>query len=728
MASTLAALSSALAAAASFKDGDIIYSHDFENSTPTNNITFTGTTVQPNYVSVLGPNSMTSTCMVIPNVVAKGGSGAYAAFSFPSADIPAISPSYIEISGWVSAINVATATVNGGLRLVVKSNNVNIDMDNFTPNTSNAVPWQKFVRLVPIPKKGVTSIVLNLGFWEAGGAAWFDNIKIRLVKKIPTDSNGNYAGAYQQYYTGHPGNPVVSNASQAATFFRGMHYSDTFFRSQTAQEGLEVLGGKWNANILRWMLEGPIGSSNIDNLYTLNYDNGPVTYTSPKGIVTTYNNGTYWNVLDDALVRLDEALKYASQYGLKVVVNLAGLSGGLFESKANQDKFVQVWQYVANRYKNSPYSNAIYGYDLANEPFIDGGWQQWTGAGGVLVWDDLAEKTAKAINAIDMTKTIIVEPWKRGPSGFNFQVPINASNVVYSVHMYQPNPFTGQTAITGNAGSFDWPYPNYNMAGDLAAVSKFQNDYNAHIYVGEFSATRWAGFTTAMPPAEKTAAYNYIKDCINIFEANNWDWTYFGYRADGWSSEYDDNIGTYNAGFYSSSLRSTPNLREQHLRGYFAKNKNPYTQSQVPLPLTSLTIDNIYPYSNWYVKNQLTGSTAVKLKLSGVLPIDGTNNLNGYYLANNNTPPTAASTWYSVAAATFFFDNSITHTLTGGNGSKIVYAWFKSNSGNIYGPVTDTINLDTSLSGKIKPTITITVPTTMPTYRTAVPINLRVIV
>ena len=134
-----------------------------------------------------------------------------------------------------------------------------------------------------------------------------------------------------------------------------MHYSDTFFRSQTAQEGLEVLGGKWNANILRWMLEGPIGSSNIDNLYTLNYDNGPVTYTSPKGIVTTYNNGTYWNVLDDALVRLDEALKYASQYGLKVVVNLAGLSGGLFESKANQDKFVQVWQYVANRYKNSPY-------------------------------------------------------------------------------------------------------------------------------------------------------------------------------------------------------------------------------------------------------------------------------------------------------------------------------------------------------------------------------------
>jgi len=731
---TPAALSSAPAAAAaiSLKDGDIIYSNDFENSTPTNNMTFTGTTVPLNYVSVLGPNSMTSTSMVIPNVAARAGNGAYATFSFSPATISAISPSYIEISGWVSAINVSTATVNGGLRLVVKNNNnVNIDMDNFTPNTSNAVPWQKFIRLVPIPKKGVTSIVLNLGFWEAGGTAWFDNIKIKLVKKIAVDSTGNYyAGAYQQYYTGHPGSPSVGSAGQAATFFRGMHHSDTFFRSQTPQEGLEVLGGKWNANIIRWMLEGPMGFSNVDNLYTLNYDNGPVTYTSPKGISTTYNSGTYWKVLDDALVRLDEVLKYAQQYGLKVVVNLAGLSGGLFESKANQDKFVQVWQYIANRYKNSPYSNAIYGYDLANEPFIDGGWQQWTGAPGVLVWDDLAEKTAQAINAIDMTKTIIVEPWKRGPFGFNFQVPIKASNVVYSVHMYQPNAFTGQTSITGNAGSFDWPYPNYNMAGDLAAVSKFQNDYNAHIYVGEFSATRWAGFTAAAPPSEKSAAYLYIKDCINIFEANNWDWTFFGFRATGWSSEYDDTIGTYNAAFYSSSLRSNPNLREQHLRGYFAKNRNPYNYSSpVSLPLTSLTINSIYPYSNWYVNNANTDSTTVKLKLSGVLPIDDVNSLNGYYISNNNTPPSAASAWYSVAASTFFFDNAITHALTPGNGTKTVYAWFKNNSGNIYGPVTDTINLDTSLSGQIKPAITITEPTTMPAYQTTQsPLNLRVIV
>ncbi|OGX56353.1 MAG: hypothetical protein A2460_03295 [Omnitrophica WOR_2 bacterium RIFOXYC2_FULL_43_9] len=732
---TQVSLSSALAAVTTtttYNDGDILFSDDFEN-TSTNSMAFSGGTFPT--VSAIGHNNITSTCMEVSVTTANAKSGKMATFTFPSTDASALSPSYIEISGWAKASNVVSVTsTTGSARASVKINNVGFALKFFLLPAQ----WEQFVMLVPIPLPPkppatitVNTINLNLGLWEASGTVLFDDLQIKLVKKIPMDSNKNYAGAYQQYYTGHPINPVVSDASQADTYFRGMHHSDTFFRTQSPKEGLEVLGRKWNANIFRWMLECPAGNSNIDNQYTLSYDSGPVTITNPTtGSKTTYKYGTYWDILDDALARLDEALKYAQQYGLKVVVNLAGLSGGLFESKANQDKFVQVWQKIADRYKvGSQYSDAIYGYDLANEPFVNGGWQKWTGAAGVLVWDDLSEKTAQAINAIDNTKTIIIEPWLNGPAGFSFQVPINASKVVYSVHMYKPNVFTGQTSITG----FDWPftdpitkqyYDKTTLINMLNTVKTFQTTYNAHIYVGEFSATRWAG-----PTRPKTAAYKYIKDCVEIFEANKWDWTYFGFRSTGWSAEDDDNINTYNKGFFSSSFEGKPNSREQLLRMYFAKNQNPYTLSNASLPLSSLTINSIYNYTNFYAGYNDASSTSVKLKLSGVLSIDEVNNFTGYYVSNSNMLPSALAVWNSIPASNFFFDNTINHTLTSGNGLKTVYAWFKDTAGGVFGPVTDTINLNTSLTAKIKPTITITEPTTMDNYTTTQPYpNLRCII
>ena len=62
----------------------------------------------------------------------------------------------------------------------------------------------------------------------------------------------------------------------------------------------------------------------------------------------------------------------------------------------------------------------------------------------------------------------------------------------------------------------------------LQPVRDFQLAYNVHIYVGEFSAVRWA------PGADK-----YLRDCIDLFEEYGWDWTYHAYREwDGWSVEH----------------------------------------------------------------------------------------------------------------------------------------------------------------------------------------------
>ena len=64
----------------------------------------------------------------------------------------------------------------------------------------------------------------------------------------------------------------------------------------------------------------------------------------------------------------------------------------------------------------------------------------------------------------------------------------------------------------------------------LKPVVEFQRKYGVHIYIGEFSAIRWA---------PDGSACRYLKDLIDIFEAHDWDWSYHAFREwDGWSVEH----------------------------------------------------------------------------------------------------------------------------------------------------------------------------------------------
>ena len=92
----------------------------------------------------------------------------------------------------------------------------------------------------------------------------------------------------------------------------------------------------------------------------------------------------------------------------------------------------------------------------------------------------------------------------------------------------------------------------------LQPVREFQLAYNAHIYVGEFSAARWA-----------PGAADYLRDCIAVFEDYGWDWTYHAYREwDGWSLEH---VGAPNTGRRADEETD----RLELLLGWFKKNVAP---------------------------------------------------------------------------------------------------------------------------------------------------------
>ena len=373
-----------------------------------------------------------------------------------------------------------------------------------------------------------TNATLVLGLEQVAGKVWFDEVKFSVVRPPLTAHPVPLAGPI---YKGHD-----------LPRLRG-----TMISPGIDAESLRVLGQHWKANLIRWQL----------------------IRTGRQAEATT--EAAYDEWFEGELKKLDAALPLCEQYGIKVVVDLHSPPGGkataggyagsddrLFTDPQCQARFIQVWQKIATRYQSA---KPIWGYDLVNEPVED------DVAEGCADWQELAERAAKAIRVIDPLRTIIVEPARWGsPEGLNDLLPIQVSNVVYSVHMYIPHTFTHQNVFK-KGPSYNYPGEIEGKHWDKAALQRallpaieFQKRYNVHIYIGEFSAIRWA-------PGD--SAVRYLSDVIDIFEAHDWDWSYHAFREwNGWSAEHGPDQ-------QDSKPAASPTDRQKLLLSWFAKNSKP---------------------------------------------------------------------------------------------------------------------------------------------------------
>lgn len=88
----------------------------------------------------------------------------------------------------------------------------------------------------------------------------------------------------------------------------------------------------------------------------------------------------------------------------------------------------------------------------------------------------------------------------------------------------------------------------------------------------------------------------------------------------------------------------------------------------------------------------------------------------GYYLSNDSTRPSDNSPdWEYTISSDSNFKKDVSYTLSGDDGNKTVYVWYKDSSGNISDYASDSIILDIT-----KPKVTITRPTANAVYTTAV--------
>jgi len=388
--------------------------------------------------------------------------------------------------------------------------------------------WVKVQRSIRLPKD-VSTATLQLGLEQVAGKVWFDDVRITLGRGA---SGGR---RLDKPFKGH-------DLKRLRGVMHGPEFDEKNIRDLAA----------WGANHIRWQLNW-------------------VPMKAAEQWAKDLERYDRW--LDGALKHADKAADACEKYGIRMLLDLHCPPGGrreggvcrMFTEKRYQQKFLDIWKRLATRYKDR---KAIYAYDLINEP-VDVS----VHPKGLLGWRELATRTARVIRQIEPGKPIVFEPGPWGfCQGFDEIAPLDIDRVIYSFHMYQPHVFTHQFRKTKEfPGGIEYPGEIRGVRWDKARLLTamqpaidFQREFNVHIYVGEFSAIRWA-------PNE--SAHRYIRDLIELFEAAGWDWSYHAYREwHGWSVEHGSDRR-------DTSPTRLPTKRKKLLLKYFAANRQSGTKS-----------------------------------------------------------------------------------------------------------------------------------------------------
>ncbi|MGI5288999.1 glycoside hydrolase family 5 protein [Nonomuraea polychroma] len=292
---------------------------------------------------------------------------------------------------------------------------------------------------------------------------------------------------------------------------------------------------------------------------------------------------------------LENAVREAARQGLWVIVDLhqppnadriAFQRPEFWANDANLQVLVDAWRDIVERL--APYRAYLWGYDLLNEPYNRAELPL-----GASKWPSWAQAIVNDIRTRDTATPIVLEPGPGAmPRGFIENEWIDAGpgypvlyqgkfpllddpKVIYSPHVYDPYPYSHQGLGTFNQAptATDWPdkttYPG-TVSGEhwdkdrlrelLEPVRKVQLKYRVPIFVGEYSAIRWA-----------PGAADYIRDLTELFEEYGWSWTYHAFTEwHGWDTEYNEQM-TSDANRLTAKA-TQPTDRELILKGYLAAN------------------------------------------------------------------------------------------------------------------------------------------------------------
>jgi len=215
-------------------------------------------------------------------------------------------------------------------------------------------------------------------------------------------------------------------------------------------------------------------------------------YTLPAEQETVAGQNTW---LEKGFALTDSLLQWCKANHLYLILDLHAAPGGqgndlaisdrdaskpsLWESQANQQKMIDLWKKLAQRYANEPY---IGGYDIINEPnwgFEDAKDTKGTAETKNALLRKLMVDITKAIREVDKNHIIIIEGNGFG-NNYRGIFPLWDNNMVLSFHKYG----------------------NFNNLGSIQNFLNISRDNNVPLWMGESGENSNTWFTEAIKLVE----------------------------------------------------------------------------------------------------------------------------------------------------------------------------------------------------------------------------------
>jgi len=229
---------------------------------------------------------------------------------------------------------------------------------------------------------------------------------------------------------------------------------------------------------------------------------------------------------EEGLKFLNRAVDWCEKYGLYCILDMHAAPGcqnnawhcdsygrtELFSNDFNIDRYLRLWHFLAELYKDS---SAVAGYDILNEAVIP--------FHNEAALKELYGRVTKEIRDTD-TKHIIFLEGNFWAQRLSFLGKPEDPNTVYSIHTYAPLDFTHNFKIglhyPGKAYSIVWNKERFEM---LARPYRIFAEYNkVPLYMGEFGVNARDGHYGEI---------QWVDDMLNIFRDNGISWTYWTYKT-----------------------------------------------------------------------------------------------------------------------------------------------------------------------------------------------------
>lgn len=182
------------------------------------------------------------------------------------------------------------------------------------------------------------------------------------------------------------------------------------------------------------------------------------------------------------LKRVQWAVDLALEKDLNVIVNMHHYDSMMTDPAGQEERFLSMWKQIANAFKDYPPELV---FEILNEPKnkLD-----------APKWNALLVKAIDVIREIHPERTLMVgtAPWG-GIDGLNALELPDDSNLIVTVHYYEPHQFTHQGA-SFEAGADAWlgktwratPSQRASIDNALKQVADWSKEQNRPIYLGEF--------------------------------------------------------------------------------------------------------------------------------------------------------------------------------------------------------------------------------------------------